>query len=67
MPKPIRMGFTVDKLTAKAHSRDGYFILKHIVHFGKHTYINPKAYGKMFDVISQLLGNELKDMGKTVL
>ena len=48
------MGYTVDKLAAKAHSRDGYFVLNHLVHVGKHTYINSKLHGKMFDVVSQL-------------
>ena len=61
------MGYTVDKLAVKAHRRDGYFILNHLVHVGKHTYINPKLHGKMFDVVSQLLGDELRDMGKTVV
>jgi len=61
------MGYTVDKLAVKAHRRDGYFILNHLVHVGKHTYINPKPHGKMFDLVSQLLGDELRDMGKTVV
>ena len=60
------MGYTVDKLADKSHSRDGYFVLNHLV-VGKHTYINPKPHGKMFDVVSQLLGDEFKDMGKTVV
>jgi hypothetical protein len=67
LPKPIRMGFTVDKLVDFAAGRGGYFVLKHLVHVGKFTYDAPNVHGKMYDIVNQLVTDELKGHGKTVV
>ena len=67
MPKPIRMGYTVDKLVDKSEKGVGYFVLNLAVHVGKYSYVDPKSHGKMFDLVDQLLGQEMKGLGKTIV
>ena len=67
LPKPIRMGYTVDKLVDKSEKGVGYFVLNHDVHVGKYSYVDPKSHGEMFDLVDQLLGQEMKGLGKTIV
>lgn len=62
--KPIRMGWTVCKISDKGQ-HGGYFIANHVVKVGKKSYVSPQN-GKNYDIVDQLLLG-LKDNGRSVI
>ena len=62
--KPIRMGWTVSKISDKGQ-HGGYFIANHVVKVGKKSYVSPQN-GKNYDIVEQLLSG-LKNNGCSVI
>ena len=62
--KPVRMGWTVCKISDKEYL-GGNFVCNHVVKVGKKTYVNPQK-GKNYDIVDQLLSG-LKDNGRLVI
>ena len=61
--KPIRMGWTVNKLADKGE-KGGYFVYNHLTKVGKYTYTET-THGKNYNAVEQLI-HDVKGMGKTV-
>ena len=59
--KPIRMGWTVNKI-ADMGELGGYYTFNHLVKVGKQTYTNT-GFGKNYNTVEQLLEG-LKNMGR---
>ena len=62
--KPVRMGWTVCKISDKG-CFGGNFVCNHVVKVGKKTYKNPQK-GKNYDIVDQLLSG-LKDNGRLII
>ncbi len=62
--KPIRMGWTVCKISDKG-IHGGYFVVNHVVKVGKKSYKSPQN-GKNYDIVDQLLSG-LKGVGRSVV
>ena len=62
--KPIRMGWTVNKLADKGEL-GGYFVYNHLTKVGKYSYTD-LSKGKNYNIVDQLI-SEVKGLGKTVV
>ena len=62
--KPIRMGWTVCKISDKGQY-GGYFVCNHVVKVGKKSYVHPQN-GKNYDIVDQLTAG-LKNSGRLVV
>ena len=61
--KPIRMGWTVNKLEDKGE-KGGYFVYNHLTKVGEYT-CKDTTHGKNYNAVEQLI-RDVKGMGKTV-
>eukprot|EP00794_Sanderia_malayensis_P001952 gene1952-biopygen1771 len=64
LDKPIRMGWTVCKLSDKG-KHGCYFVLSHVTKVGKKSYVHPEN-GKNYDIVDQLLQG-VKGSGRLVV
>ena len=62
--KPIRMGWTINKICDKGEL-GGNYVANHVVKVGKKTYRNP-ANGKNYDIVDQLSAG-YKDTGRLIV